>query len=49
MQRSKLNTRPLFLLQIAPGEYVLQVAVRDLEAPRKQQYAVRSIDFEVRP
>ena len=32
----------------APGEYVLQIAVQDLEAPKKQQFAVRSIDFEVR-
>lgn len=35
--------------KIPPGEYVLQVAVRDLEAPKKQQFAVRSIDFEVKP
>jgi VWFA-related protein len=32
----------------APGEYVLQIAVQDLEAPKKQQFAVRNIDFEVR-
>ena len=32
---------------IATGEYILQLAIRDLEAPRKQQYFVRSIDFEV--
>ncbi len=35
--------------RIAVGEYILQLAVRDLEAPKKQQYSVRSIDFEVRP
>ena len=33
---------------IAPGEYAVQVAVRDLEAPKKQQFAVRAADFEVR-
>lgn len=32
----------------APGEYVLQLAVHDLEAPKKQQFAVRSVVFEVR-
>lgn len=35
--------------KIAPGEYVLQVAVRDLEAPKHQQVTLRSVDFEVRP
>lgn len=35
--------------QMATGEYILQLAVRDLEAPRKHQYFVRSLDFEVRP
>lgn len=34
--------------KIAIGEYILQLAVRDLEAPGKQRYFVRSIDFEVR-
>ena len=34
---------------IAPGEYAVQVAVRDLEAPKKHQFAVRAADFEVRP
>ena len=33
----------------APGEYVLQVAVHDIDAPKKQQFSVRSIDFEIRP
>lgn len=33
---------------IAAGEYLLQVAVRDLDAPKKFQFAVRSTDFEVR-
>lgn len=33
----------------APGEYVLQVAVHDIEAPKKQQFSVKSIDFEIRP
>lgn len=33
---------------IALGEYAVQVAVRDLEAPKKQQFAVRAADFEVR-
>jgi hypothetical protein len=32
----------------ALGEYVLQIAVQDLEAPKKQQYVVRNIDFELR-
>ena len=35
--------------QMATGEYILQLAVRDLEALRKHQYFVRSLDFEVRP
>ena len=35
--------------QMATGEYILQLAVRDLEAPGKHQYFVRSLDFEVRP
>ena len=34
--------------KIAPGEYAVQVAVRDLEAPKKHQFAVRAADFEVR-
>ncbi len=33
----------------ATGEYVLQVAVHDIDAPKKQQFAVKSIDFELRP
>jgi len=33
----------------AAGEYVLQVAVRDLDAPKKYQISVRSVEFEVRP
>ena len=32
----------------ALGDYVLQVAVHDLDAPKKQQFAVRAIDFELR-
>ncbi len=35
--------------KIAPGEYVVQVAIRDLEAPKKHQFAVRTAEFEVRP
>ena len=35
--------------KIAPGEYVVQVAIRDLEAPKKYQFAVRTAEFEVRP
>ena len=34
--------------KIAAGDYVLQVAIRDLEAPKKYQFAMRSADFEVR-
>ena len=34
--------------KLAAGEYVLQVAIRDIDAPKKQQFAVRSMDFEVR-
>jgi VWFA-related protein len=34
--------------KIAPGQYVLQVAIRDLEAPKKHQYTLRSADFEVK-
>ena len=34
---------------IASGEYAVQVAIRDLEAPKKYQFAVRAADFEVRP
>jgi hypothetical protein len=30
-----------------PGEYVLEVAVQDLAAPAKQQFAMRNIDFHV--
>jgi len=33
----------------SPGEYVLQLAVRDLEAGKKNQFSVRSIEFEIRP
>jgi hypothetical protein len=33
----------------AVGEYVLEVAIRDLLAPKKEQYAVRSSSFEVIP
>ncbi|WP_031500412.1 VWA domain-containing protein [Bryobacter aggregatus] len=40
-------------VQLGPGTqaggYVLQVAIRDLNAPKKQQFFVRSVDFEVRP
>ena len=35
--------------KITPGEYVVQVAIRDLEAPKKHQFAVRTAEFEVRP
>ena len=35
--------------KIAPGEYIVQVAIRDLEAPKKHQFAVRTAEFEVRP
>jgi VWFA-related protein len=31
------------------GGYVLELAVRDLLAPPKRQFAVRTMDFEVRP
>ncbi|MFN2596465.1 MAG: hypothetical protein ABR563_04670, partial [Pyrinomonadaceae bacterium] len=31
----------------APGEYVLQIVVTDLNAPEKQRAATRSIDFEI--
>jgi VWFA-related protein len=34
--------------KLAEGEYVLQVAIQDLEAPRKHQYVLKSADFEVR-
>ena len=30
---------------LAAGDYVLQIAFRDLEAPAKQQYALRTADF----
>ncbi len=33
---------------IAPGDYVLQVAIRDLEAPKKHQFALRTADFAIR-
>jgi VWFA-related protein len=32
-----------------PGDYLLEVAVQDLSAPAKQQFAVRAIDFTVSP
>ena len=35
--------------KIAPGEYIVQVAIRDLEAPKKHQFAVRTAEFDVRP
>lgn len=31
-----------------PGTYTLQIAVRDNEAPKKAQFAVREIDFEIK-
>ena len=34
---------------LAAGEYVLQVGIHDIDAPKKFQYAVKSVDFEVRP
>ncbi len=34
--------------KMAPGDYLLQVAVRDLDAPKKYQFAVKSADFELR-
>ncbi len=35
--------------RIVAGEYAVQFAVHDLEAPKKYQYVVRAADFEVRP
>ena len=35
--------------KFAAGEYVMQVAVHDLNAPKKAQYALKSVDFEIRP
>lgn len=32
----------------APGDYTLEIAVRDAQAPKKSAYTVRAIDFEVR-
>ncbi len=34
--------------KMTPGDYVVQVAIRDLEAPKKHQFAVRTAEFEVR-
>jgi len=33
---------------LAAGEYVLQVGIHDIDAPKKYRYAVRSVDFEIR-
>jgi len=32
----------------APGDYSIEVAIRDTLAPRRQQYTVRTMDFELR-
>jgi hypothetical protein len=34
---------------LTPGEYLLQVAVRDVDASKKFQFAVKTADFEIRP
>lgn len=33
----------------SPGEYYLELAVRDVLAPKKEQYALRTTSFEVQP
>lgn len=34
--------------KVPPGEYLLEFAVQDPQAPKRQQFAVRTIDFTIR-
>jgi hypothetical protein len=31
-----------------PGEYTIELAIRDQLAPKKEQYSVQTADFEIR-